>query len=103
MEQTNGSTTLCLNSDWLDYEQYPKQVNSVDNCTVTTTFPWVDSTSNYATYWPNYWHTTDRKITLKLSEVMYLREKAADDKKLRKVLKKFAPHIEITVDFPGNG
>ena len=94
--------SLCLNSAWLDYERSPTQTDGgvVTNTAVGCTLPWTDYASNYFTYWGNSWPSVS-KIELKLSEVMYLRELAAGDKKLRKVLKKFAPYIEITVDFPG--
>ena len=86
--------TLCVTSDWL---------SSADSVTTTadTFYPaWTAPTADNFTYWPSY-NFSAAKIELKLSEVMYLRELAVDDKKLRKVLKKFAPYIEITVDFPG--
>ena len=93
--------TLCVSNQWLDYTQYP---SSTADTVITTTggTGWVDVYSNHSTYWPGYWYSgSSPRITLKLSEVMYLRELAAEDKKLHKVLKKFAPYIEITVEFPG--
>ena len=95
-------STLCVTSSWLDYGQHPSTTIGntlpVDNGTIT--YPdWTAPVSSYWTYWPGYSYSAP-KIELSLSEVMYLREKASEDKKLRKVLKKFAPYIEITVDFP---
>lgn len=101
----NGGETLCLNSTWLDSTigDAAMGAEAVEFTSGSATFQlWTDPWNTYhQTYWPNY--TYERKISLKLSEVMYLRELAAEDKKLRKILKKFAPHIEITVDFPGSG
>jgi hypothetical protein len=41
-----------------------------------------------------------RPIKLTLTEVEVLREAARKDKKVREVLRKFTPQIEIEVDFP---
>ncbi len=102
------NTTLCLTDTWLDDTQPWVSTTTTGHTfelnTPTITYPdWTApfTTSNYVTYWPDYSYRTYGKIQLKLSEVMYLRKCASEDKKLRKVLKKLAPYIEITVDFPG--
>lgn len=85
----NGS--LALAYGWFD-DSIWSGVSTIgtgwDNNVVTTYYqPW--------TYmWP-------AKITLKLSEVEHLRKLAKSDAKLRGTLKKFAPFIEVEVDFPG--
>ena len=95
------NAALCLNSNWLDTKTAGDTLDAdgVNFIQTTDNFTgWTQPYTLYSNYWP---HTYERKISLTLSEVMHLRTVAANDKKLRKTLKKFAPHIEITVDFPG--
>ena len=80
--------SLCLSTAWLDFTP-----SDVALWTVTYTLN--------PDYWPIYYNSGQIKISLTLSQVMHLRELALEDKKLRKVLKKFAPYIEVVVDFPG--
>lgn len=40
------------------------------------------------------------RIRLKLSEIEHLRKRCRDDHKLKMIMRKFAPHIEVEVDFP---
>jgi len=49
--------------------------------------------------YPYVYHPNDPEITLKLSEVEHLRKRARGDAKLKRILRKFTPHIRITVDF----
>ncbi len=88
MDSTVGEV-MYLGQDFFNGSQSTGTIANADSW-VTTTSP---------TYWGNYWQHT--KIRLKLSEVEHLRAAARTDKKLRKVLKKFAPYIEVEVDFPG--
>ena len=102
-DQSIGSaspgSTLCVTSSWLDYGRGSTTQDFALSVGSTTITPdWCVNSNQFLTYWPGYSYSA--KIELSLSEVMYLRESAVGDKKLRKVLKKFAPYIEITVDFP---
>lgn len=84
-------------STWLDQ---PEPVNATSSTTVSWWPHWVPDTTSARPL--TYWYETKqapRPIRLKLSEVERLRVAAKGDDDLRAVLQKFAPHIEIEVDF----
>lgn len=87
-----------MNNNWLNYTD-----TDTTTCTITTgtTCCCVGSCSCNWTYTPTYtnWITSPVTIKLKFSEVEYLRKRCKDDNKLKKILSKFGPHIEIEVDF----
>jgi hypothetical protein len=93
---------LACNANWLDDTQERRiQANqtftSGNSSMVTNSGTYVGS-YYYPYYYP--WIITNyTPVSLKLSEVEYLRKKAKDDKKLREVLQKFTHLIQITVDF----
>lgn len=99
--------TLALNDDWLVSDSTALvdgvQVNYSNNlgytslscgchgwCTCRTVYHW----------WPST-HVEYRNVSirLKMSEVDALRRRAKGDAKLRRILEKFTPHIEVVVDF----
>ena len=79
--------------------------NDTSACIVPTDGNWwtVPTTTDWYTlpYYPSYTYTWPAKIRLTLSEVEHLRKLAKKDAALRETLEKFAPHIDIEVDFPG--
>lgn len=93
-EKQSDGTVMYVGEDWLQ----DKGGDTVHVENITQPF------SNWRPYYERrypwiYQPTT--KIRLKLSEVEYLRKLCEDDKKLRETMEKFAPHIEVEVDFPG--
>lgn len=85
---------LALSDDWLSQgpvvrepDVHRRQLEPVDAAVLGANYV-------YSYSWPTY-----TRIRLKLSEVLYLRKKARQDKKLRKILQQFTGHIEIEVDF----
>jgi len=94
-EQTIG--TYALSVDWVD------AVNTTATTTITndtTTACWDASTFCYPSYYSPWLHTCSHEtLELKMSEIERLRLAAQDDKKLKKILKKFTPFIKVVVDF----
>jgi len=79
---SNANTQFALTSNWLDYGD---TTTSADlTCWQPLTYQWWSGPS---------------RILLKLSDAMYLRKLARRDKRLRKILREFTPHIELTLDF----
>lgn len=50
------------------------------------------------TVWPN-WYNYPVRIVLKLSEVEHLRKICKNNAKLKEILNRFTPYIEVQVDF----
>ena len=96
--------TLTLAADWLDTAS-PTTTDTIVGDSVTTTFTTYPNTysDSCVTVWPTYYHWCDqgtpRPIKLKMSEVEHLRQLARGNKRLKKILQKFTPQIEIEVDF----
>jgi hypothetical protein len=96
MDNTAQSQLMSLNSGVWD---------SVTNSSTTNAFgttvcnDWWSGYCQPIRYYP-YQSTTyiDRKIRLKLSEVDTLRRACKGDEKLKEVLKKITPMIEVEVD-----
>ena len=88
--------TMALSDTWL----------STQDNTMTTgglSFNNYGSSGWYYTE-PYPWHWTRWKeltIELTMTEVEHLRDVVKKDKKLRKTLEKFTPHIKVRVDFSG--
>lgn len=82
-QSTAADTTsaVYLSNNWLDAAQMSNGV-----------YGWTTPTYSWTSY-------VTQKVRLKLSEVERLRDAAKADKKLRDVLNKLAPAIEIEVDF----
>lgn len=88
------NTTHALTANWLEQTQTGNYLN----CDYQTKY-------NYYQY-PNYWPWVTQTITvtaqpikLTLKEVDTLRALAKEDKKLKTILEKFTPLIEVIVDF----
>ena len=100
MTETKTNDTVFLSNTWLDSTS---QLKITGNTTSITTM--CTSCNSYncgCNHWytPSYpWNYCTPNITLKFSEVEYLRKAAKKDAKLKKILKNFGPHIEIEVDF----
>lgn len=91
--QTNGDTVY-LTDGWFE-----------ENSSVTfdsTSIVGSDSLYVGGCYTPTYtWsYPVYTRIRLKLSEIEHLRKRCRDDHKLKKIMRKFAPHIEVEIDFP---
>ena len=86
-----------LTTKWLDGTTDTVSSNYIStSCNCGTTAGTCYTTT--FTYWP-YNSYSPVKLTLKFSEVEYLRKLAKKDSKLKKILSNFGPHIEIEVDF----
>jgi hypothetical protein len=101
--------TLALNSNWLD-AQAPgidcTDLGKSGTYTLGNSFTGIVNHSidyYYGDWWRTYCYpviaSPMRPIKLTLSEVERLRKAAKDDAKLKAILQKFTPQIEITVDF----
>src|SRR5438105_2233097 len=106
------TTALALNSNWLDTNvantstHYANTFTGQDHLGTTLTisnnwwpyqYPWYVQPYEYHYHYSTV--TVDRKIPLKLSEIEHLRKVAAKDAKLKDVLSKLTPLIEVVVDF----
>jgi hypothetical protein len=83
-----------LKRDWLELKNqsdYTVGEVGATNCVQT------NLTSPYPAW--TYTVSTKVKIRLTLSEVDRLRKAAKDDEKLKAILSKFTPSIEVIVDF----
>ncbi len=100
---TEACTSFALTAGW---------TNATIDCEVTDfTSPSVTG-FGYSVMWPQWWWpehhyhyyiqpitvTRDVKVVLKFSEVDRLRKAAQKDEKLKAVLEKLTPCIEVTVD-----
>ena len=82
-------------------ESLTRMVIGEDGQVLNNTGNWVYPVySEPYTDWHYSWYVPPTKITLPLSDVLLLRDRAKKDKELREVLRKIAPHLETTVDFP---
>ena len=103
------ATTLACNSGWLDSTAptISGSVTATNAACTTASVNGCGDTWYYGGYWYPYYPTvpfyqtatTERRVSLKLSEVERLRKAAKDDPKLKAILNKFTEFIEITVDF----
>jgi len=86
----NIKTVYTVAQNWLDGstggEIHP-------NTTVTNAM-----NCSYLTVWPN-WYSYPVRIVLKLSEVEHLRKICKNNAKLKEILNRFTPYIEVQVDF----
>ena len=93
--------TMYVQDGWLDSDTATSATLTIGGTyTPSSTGDWWYTPTYPAIYhtWPTY---SERKIRLTLSEVEHLRKAARKDAKLRETLRKFSPHIEVEVDFPG--
>lgn len=61
---------------------------------------WDHNTCTGSTYWYPWNYTYSPSITLTVTEALHLQKVASNDRRLRKILKKFTPYIAVELDLP---
>jgi hypothetical protein len=94
-------TLLACNSNWLDDTQERRVQTTLTTTSGITTYGTTGTYIGqvYYPYYSNWYVSSYTPVTLKLSEVEYLRKQAKNDKKLKEILQKFTHLIQIVVDF----